>query len=143
MRFLARPHQIPPRVAVGAYFLDSGLSKAGADEETAESIHGMAVRAYPFLDRVDPVLLVRVLSFSEIAIGAALVLPVVPSVVAGAALTGFAAGLVGLYLRTPGMTRPGSVRPSQQGKALAKDVWLLGIGIGLVMDDGLRRPARS
>ncbi|GII65507.1 hypothetical protein Skr01_55920 [Sphaerisporangium krabiense] len=135
MRYLARPHQIPPRVAVGAYFLDSGLSKFDADEETAQGVHGMAVRAYPFLGKVDPVLFTRVLSISEMALGAALLTPVVPSLVAGAALTGFAGGLIGLYLRTPGMTRPGGVRPSDQGKAVAKDVWLLGIGLGLVVDE--------
>jgi len=50
----------------------------------------------------------------------------VPGKVAGAGLTAFAAGLLGLYLRTPGM------RPTQQGTAIAKDVWLLGIGLGLL-----------
>ncbi len=39
-----------------------------------------------------------------------------------------------MYLKTPGMRREGSVRPSQQGTALAKDVWLLGIGLTLVAD---------
>jgi hypothetical protein len=57
----------------------------------------------------------------------------VPTVVAGAALTGFSAGLLGLYLRTPGMTKPGkSVAPTQEGLPISKDVWMLGIGIGLL-----------
>jgi hypothetical protein len=56
--------------------------------------------------------------------------------VAGAALTAFSGGLIGLYLRTPGMRREGSLRPTQPGVPLAKDAWLVGIGLGL-MADGL------
>jgi len=33
------------------------------------------------------------------------------------------------------MTKQDGVRPSQQGTALAKDVWMLGIGLGLIADD--------
>ncbi len=57
----------------------------------------------------------------------------VPAAVAGTALVAFSAGLLGLYLRTPGMRQ--GLRPTQQGTAIAKDVWLLGIGAGLVVDD--------
>ena len=55
-------------------------------------------------------------------------------VVAGAGLVGFSSGLLGLYWRLPGMRQPGSVLPSQDGTPLAKDVWMLGIGVGLVLD---------
>jgi hypothetical protein len=41
---------------------------------------------------------------------------------------------VGLYLRTPGLHKPGSVWPTEDGVGLSKDVWLLGIGAGLVAD---------
>jgi hypothetical protein len=58
----------------------------------------------------------------------------VPAAVAGAGLTAFSAGLLGLYARTPGMTKEDGIRPSQQGTPLAKDVWMLGIGIGLTID---------
>jgi hypothetical protein len=95
----------------------------------------MAAGAYPFLRRMDPALFTRLLARSEVALGAALLVPFVPSLLAGAALTGFAAGLIGLYLRTPGMHREGSVRPSQQGIGVVKDVWLLGIGLGLVVEE--------
>jgi hypothetical protein len=46
-------------------------------------------------------------------------------------LTAFSGGLLGLYLKTPGMRKPGSLAPTQEGLAVSKDVWLLGIGIGL------------
>ena len=72
---------------------------------------------------------------SEITLGAALLLPVVPAAVAGAGLAAFSGGLLGLYARTPGMRKEGSPFPTQQGTPLAKDVWMMGIGLGLVIDD--------
>jgi hypothetical protein len=52
---------------------------------------------------------------------------------AGAGLASFASGLLGLYLKTPGMRRPGSLGPTEQGTPLAKDVWMAGIGAALVL----------
>ncbi len=99
----------------------------------------MAVGAVPALKDISPPTFAKLLSRTEIAIGAALLLPIVPSVVAGAALAGFSAGLVRLYWATPGMHEPGDPRPTQQGVALAKDTWLLGAGLTLVLDDLLNR----
>lgn len=135
MRFFARPHQLPPRLAAAAIILNSGLGKAKADEQTAAGLHGMASGTYPFLRGQDPACFIRLLSTSEIVLGTALVLPFVPSLLVGAGLTAFAAGLLGLYLKTPGMREEGSLRPSQQGIGLSKDLWLLGIGLGLVMEE--------
>ncbi|WP_067485235.1 hypothetical protein [Actinomadura hibisca] len=135
MRLLARPHQLPARLATGAFILNSGLGKAKADKDTAAGIHGMASGTYPFLKGQDPERFTALLSKAEIGIGAALLLPFVPSALAGAALTGFAGGLLGLYLRTPGMRQPGSLKPTEQGIAIAKDVWMLGIGLSLVAEE--------
>jgi hypothetical protein len=129
-----RLRHIPGRLATGAFILSSGLSKRHADDATAALLHGMAAGTYPFLKSIPPRRFVQLLSAGEMALGAALLLPVVPTLLAGAALTAFSAGLVGLYLRTPGMTEEGSVRPTQQGVAIAKDVWMLGIGLGFVVD---------
>jgi hypothetical protein len=68
---------------------------------------------------------------------------VVPAALAGAGLLAFSAGLVGLYLRTPGMREAGSLRPTQQGIALAKDVWLTGIGASLLTDGLAERSSRT
>ena len=126
---------IPLRVATGAYFLSSGLDKRNPDEQTAAGLHGFATSVYPFLGKVDAPKFVKLLSTAEIGIGAALLLPFVPTAVAGAALTGFSAGLLGLYLKTPAMRRgPNDVRPSPDGLALSKDVWLLGIGLTMLAD---------
>ncbi|UBU11015.1 hypothetical protein [Nonomuraea gerenzanensis] len=135
MKICARAHQLPPRLAAAAVILNSGVDLVDADEQRAATTHGMAASAYPFLRRLDPELFTRLLARSEVALGAALLVPFVPSLLAGAALTGFAAGLIGLYLRTPAMHHEGSVRPTQQGIGVVKDVWLLGIGLGLVVEE--------
>ena len=98
----------------------------------------MATGAYPFLGGQDPKGFVGRLSKGEIALGALLLTPLVPTVVAGAALTGFSAALLGMYLRTPALTRDDGVRPSQDGIGVAKDVWMLGIGVSMLVD-GLGR----
>jgi hypothetical protein len=130
-----RKHQVPLRVAAGAFILNSGLAKVHADEKTVAELHGMAAGTYPFLSRLDPVKFVSLMSKAEIALGSALLLPLVPSFLAGLGLTGFAGGLVGLYLRTPGLRQEGSLRPTPQGLGISKDVWLLAIGLSLVCDE--------
>jgi hypothetical protein len=134
MRISAKARRLPGRLTTGAFILNAGLGKWSADEETAARLHGMAVGTYPFLGKLKPKDFVRLLSVSEIALGSALLLPVVPTAAAGAGLTAFSAGLLGMYLRTPGMTKEDGIRPSQQGTALAKDVWMLGVGVALVVD---------
>ena len=125
--------EIAPRISAGAFILNSGLGKRGADEATAAGVHGFASGTYPFLKSVPPQQFARVLSTSEIVLGVALLTPFVPTVVAGAALTAFSGGLLGLYLRTPGMRKEGSLAPTQEGLALAKDSWLVGIGLSIVL----------
>ncbi|MGP3959013.1 hypothetical protein ACTWPT_23680 [Nonomuraea sp. 3N208] len=135
MRIFARTHQLPPRLAAAAIVLSSGLDKTSVDDQTATGLHGMAAGTYPFLGRMDPVNFARLLSRAEIILGTVLLVPFVPSLLAGAALTGFAGGLLGMYLKTPGMRREGSLRPSPEGISLSKDVWLLGIGLGLMLEE--------
>ena len=143
MRLPITPSEIAPRIATGAFILNSGLGKRGADEGTAAGLHGFAASTYPVLAKVPPTTFAKALSTTEIAIGAALLTPFVPTVVAGAALTGFSAGLLGLYLRTPGMTKPGkSVAPTQDGLPIAKDVWMFGIGLGLLTEALVGRRTR-
>ena len=132
--FTIRPRQLPARIAAGAFILNSGIGKLSADEATAKQVHGFAAGAYPFLGHLKPKDFVRALAISELALGAALLIPVVPDIVAGAGLTAFSGGLLGLYARTPGMRKEGSPFPTQDGIALAKDVWMTGIGVSLLVD---------
>lgn len=136
------PTLAPLRLATGAFILNSGIGKLSADEATATWIHDTATTAYPFLADIKAKDFTRALAIAEIAVGGALLLPTVPSSVAGAALTGFGGGLVGLYLRTPGMTEPDGIRPTSQGIPLAKDTWLLGAGLTL-LSQGVVSGAKS
>lgn len=129
-----KARHLPPRLATGAFILNSGLHKRQADEATAAGVHGMAAGSYPFLGGLEPKAFTKMLSTGEIALGSALLLPFVPTAVAGLGLMAFSGGLVGLYLRTPGLREPGSLRPTQQGIGIAKDVWMLAIGASFVMD---------
>lgn len=129
-----RVRHLPVRLASGAYILNSGLSKLHADEETTKRLHHFASEVYPQAADMDPDSFVKALATAEIALGGALVLPIVPSWLAGLGLAAFSGGLVNLYLRTPGLHQEGSVLPNQDGQAMAKDIWLLGIALALVID---------
>jgi hypothetical protein len=124
---------VPLRLAAGAFILNSGLQKRSADTARAEQLHGFASGAYPELEQLEPQEFASTLSTAEIALGAALLVPAVPTLVAGVALTAFSSGLVGLYWRTPGMHEEHSPIPTDQGIPLAKDSWLLAIGVALVL----------
>ncbi|SDB92821.1 hypothetical protein SAMN05216410_0974 [Sanguibacter gelidistatuariae] len=126
--------RLPLRLAAGAFVLNSGIGKVSLDADSAKGLQSMGANILPQLRELDPEAFGKLLSRGEIAVGAALLAPFVPTAVAGIALTGFAGALVGMYLRTPGMTQPDGVRPTQQGIALAKDVWLLAIGLSLTID---------
>jgi uncharacterized membrane protein YphA (DoxX/SURF4 family) len=135
MGFSIKARHLPPRIATGAFILNSGIGKLSADEETAAKLHGFAAGTYPFLKNMKPRDFARLLAYSEIALGTALLIPVVPAWAAGAGLAAFSGGLLGLYARTPGMRRAGTPLPTEQGTPFAKDVWMTGIGLGLMIDD--------
>jgi uncharacterized membrane protein YphA (DoxX/SURF4 family) len=125
---------IPLRVVTGAYILHAGVQKWSGDEVTAKAIHGMASTAYPVFESMPPPRFLRLLAAGEIATGGVLLAPMVSTAAAGAALTGFSGALLGLYAKVPGMRKPGSIWPSQQGTAISKDSWLLAIGLALLAD---------
>ena len=125
---------IPTRLAAGAYVLHSGIEKWSAGPETAAGVHGMAAGAFPVFKSFKPTDFLKLLSVSEVAVGTALLAPTVSPAVAGAALTGFSGALVAMYLRTDALHKPGSVWPTQAGVGVSKDVWMLGIGLGLLAD---------
>jgi hypothetical protein len=103
---------LPPRLITGAYIVNTGVSKLVADEETAKRLHGMATAAYPFLGKLDAQTFSRLLGAGELTLGASLLLPIVSPALAGLGLASFSAGLLGLYLRIPGMRQNGSLRPT-------------------------------
>jgi hypothetical protein len=133
---------IPLRLAAGAFILQSGLSKRGTRGEDAEGLKDFATTAHPELEPLEPRQFAKALSASEIGLGSALLAPIVPSWLAGAALTAFGAGLNRLYWKAPGLRQEGDVRPTEQGMGIAKDVWLTAMGAALIVD-GLRDRARA
>lgn len=132
MLFLVKARDLPGRIAAGGYILHTGLEKWHGDPARAEALHRMAASAFPVLKNIPPERFLRVLATTEIVVGSALLVPVIPGVLAGAGLTGFSGALLAMYARTPALRRPGSVWPSQAGTAVSKDVWMLGIGLGLI-----------
>lgn len=132
-------------MAAGAFILNAGLSKLQSEKETHNRLHDFASGTYPVLENVPPEQFGKALGAAEVALGGVLLVPfVVSDGLAGLALSSFAGGLLGLYLKTPGMRREGSLRPSQDGTALAKDIWLAGIGLTLIASSvGSRRTARK
>lgn len=136
MSLAGKLRRAPLRLATGAYIVNSGIGKLSAGDAGAEGIHGMAAGAYPVVKKVEPKLFTKVLAAGEIVVGSALLLPIVPAGLAGLALAGFGAALLGLYARTPGV-HDKHYRPTQEGVGLAKDIFLVGIGAGLVIDAAL------
>jgi uncharacterized membrane protein YphA (DoxX/SURF4 family) len=138
MTLFAAWEDLPVRIATGGFILNSGLEKLQADKERAAGVHGFATGTYPVLSSLPPEQFTKALAVSEVGLGAALLLPFVPSRLAGAGLAAFAGGLLGLYVRTPGMRQEGSFRPTEQGIPLAKDIWMLGAGLSLIAADRRR-----
>jgi hypothetical protein len=134
MSLAAKMRRAPLRLVTGAYILNSGVTKLGADDDTAKAVHGMATGTYPVLGKLQPRTFLKVLGAAEATLGAALLLPVIPAGLAGLGLAGFSGALLALYWRTPGMHKEGDPRPTHQGMALSKDVWMFGIGSSLVLD---------
>src|SRR4051794_4040783 len=134
MSVSAKIRRAPLRIVTGAYILNSGVGKLGADDDAAKQLHGFATGTYPFLGKVQPKVYAKALGAGEIAVGGALLLPIVSPVVAGALLAGFSGALLNVYWNTPGMHEEGNPRPTVQGSPLAKDVWMFGIGTALMAD---------
>jgi hypothetical protein len=137
-----RISHLPLRAATGAFILNAGLAHLRADDETAKGTHAMAAGAYPIFEDMDPNAFGRILATGEIALGAALLIPVIPSGLAGIGLAAFSGGLLGIYVKSPRMHEEGSLRPTPEGVAVAKDAWMAGIAAALIVDEVAVRLSR-
>jgi hypothetical protein len=131
---IMRLSHIPLRLTTGAFILNVGWGKHDIDKDRAAGLQTMAATVIPPVSRMDAARFGKLLSYAEMTLGAALLLPFVPSRVAGIGLGIFSGSLFTLYLKTPGMTLEDGIRPSPQGTALAKDIWMLGIAAALILD---------
>ncbi|WP_230118833.1 hypothetical protein [Arthrobacter sp. Bi83] len=130
---------IPLRVTTGAFILNAGYGKRNLDKDSAAGLQAMAARVIPPVSRIKPETFGKLLSYSEMTLGAALLAPFLPSRLVGVGLGIFSGSMLAMYRKTPGMTEADGVRPTQKGTPLAKDVWMFGIAVALVLDRK-RRP---
>ena len=119
------------RIPTGALILNSGLGKFQVDKEGAEGLRDMATDGIPQLGQVDAENFATGLASAETALGAALLCPLIPNRLAGLGLTAFGAGLLSMYFGNDQYTEDDGIRPSSAGLAIAKDSWLVGIGLAL------------
>lgn len=129
-----RPSHLPLRLTTGALILNSGIGKLGLDEGTAGYLQSMAAKAFPQVEQLSAAQFGKILTGSEIAVGGALLAPFVSSRLAGLGLLAFSVGMMAMYFKTPELTEEDGVRPSQEGTSVAKDIWMVGIALALVMD---------
>ena len=120
------------RLVSGAFILNSGINKLRLDEASAAGLQQMAANGVPQLGEMEPAAFGKMLSIGEISLGSALLLPLIPSRLAGLGLGAFSGVILASYLRTPGLTESDGIRPTQDGTALAKDVWLAGMAVALI-----------
>lgn len=134
--------QLPLRLTTGAFVLNSGIGKLSLTTEEAEGLQQMASNGIPVLADMSPEAFRRFIAVTEIGVGAAQLIPKVPGWLAGSLLTAFSAGMMNMYLNTPGMTQEDGVRPTDEGTAVAKDVWMLGAGASMIVDSLLNTTSR-
>ncbi|MCZ9310116.1 hypothetical protein ACUY3K_08115 [Corynebacterium uberis] len=123
----------------GAFILQSGLGKRGMDVEGYKGLQEMAATGIPKLGELDPEDFGAFITYSEIGIGSALLCPVVPNKLAGAALGAFSAGMLSMYFGNPAMTQDDGIRPSQEGTPLAKDGFMAAIAAALFFLPGKKK----
>ena len=85
----------------------------------------------PPLGQIDAETFATGLASAETALGVALLCPLIPNRLAGLGLTAFGAGLLTMYFGGDQYTEDDGIRPSDAGKAIAKDSWLVGAGVAL------------
>ena len=136
MRWRVKARNVPGRVAIGAYIAHAGWAKWHGSGEQANGVHTVASGAFPALEPIPQAVFLKALAGGEVATAALLLNPLTSNRAAGLALTGFAGSLLAMYWRTATMHQPGSVWPTPAGMAVSTDVWMLGIGLGLLADPG-------
>lgn len=115
----------------GAYFLQSGIGKLKMPTEAATGLQQFAATGVPQVTKLDPDTFGKVVSYSEIGVGASLLAPVVSNRLAGLALGAINAGFLSIYFRNDQMTRKDGIRPSEAGTGLSKDLFIAAIAAAL------------
>ena len=120
----------------GAFIANSGIGKIGMPAEYSAGLQQAAASGIPALAKLPSDKFGTWIGYAETGLAAALLAPFVSSKVAGAGLTAFGGGLLSMYFRNPEYTEGDGIRPSQEGLSLAKDVFILAIGLALMVEGG-------
>jgi hypothetical protein len=125
----------PIRLTFGAFFVHVALTHRELDERGAQGLQRFASSAYPILKKLRPNTFQQGMVAAESAVAASLLVPGVPAVVGGAALTSFGTALLGVYARSPMLRRDErSMRPNEMGLSIAKDSWMVAAGLSVIVD---------
>lgn len=124
---------LPLRLASGAFILNSGIGKLDADEGTAGYLQSSAAQVYPKLSELEPAQFAKLLAAGEITLGSTVLAPFIPNRLAGLGLAAFSGSLLAMYFKTPGTRQADGIRPTSEGTMLAKDFWLAGIALSLII----------
>jgi ElaB/YqjD/DUF883 family membrane-anchored ribosome-binding protein len=130
MAISADLRRAPLRLTTGALVINSGISQFNADAEASAKLHQTASKYVPQLERLDPQVFSKMVAAGQLTVGAALLVPIVPSVAAGLGLSLLGGSLAATKWRTDGMQTP------------TEDVLLAGSGVSLLLDS-LTSPAHD
>lgn len=131
------------RVIPGLFIINSGIGKIGMPAEASAGTQQFAATGIPAVKNLPAERFGSILGWTETAVGGALLAPFVPNRLAGAGLTALGAGLLTLYFNNEGNTKEDGIRPTDDGIALAKDSWLVAIGLGLVFGTGKKKSKKN
>lgn len=131
------------RLLPGAYIANSGYSKLNMPAEASAGMQQMAASGIPAVSKLPSDKFGHYVGIAELAVGGALLTPFVSDRLAGLGLTAFSAGLLTMYFGDEGNTEADGIRPSSQGTALAKDSFLLAIGLALLAPDGKKKVVKK
>ncbi len=140
MQISANARRAPLRLTAGAFVLNSGVSTFSATDEKTTKLQASAAKLLPQIERMDPRTFAKVLGASEVTLGTALMLPIVPAAVAGLGLTAFAASMLATRPATNGQHADTDTETTLVPNAT--EAWMLGSGVSLLLD-ALTTPAHD
>lgn len=131
------------RLIPGAYIANSGYSKLNMPAEASAGMQQMAATGVPALAKLPSDRFGHYVGLLELGVGGALLTPFVSNRLAGLGLTAFSAGLLSMYFGDEDNTEADGIRPSAQGTSLAKDSFLLAIGLALIAPEGKKKVVKK
>lgn len=131
------------RAIPGLFILNSGVGKIGMPAEASAGTQEFAASGIPALKKLPADKFGSILGWSEAAVGGAMLAPFVSNRLAGIGVTALGAGLLTLYFNNEGNTKDDGIRPTDEGISLAKDSWLVAIGLGLIFGDNKKKKKKA